>query len=381
MRGRVATVWFALRDLRSARVRYLLFTGLVALMGALVLILTGLGLGLSSASVSGVERIPADAWLYQKDVRTFLARSTVTAEQVEAAAGVEGVASAEPMGAFTVSVRRAAGAQPDDVALFGAEPGSTIPPESVDLSVPGAAWLDESLRDSGISVGDTLTVEPSRQQISVAGFVDAGTYSHLPVVYVPLALWQQVKYSTPDGSAPAPASAAGLASAAVLTLDEGVDAAAISDAVAAAVPGTEVVGDQQAVAATPGYKEETGTVNLMVFFLYVIAILVIGTFFWIATVQRTHEVAVLRAIGASRGRIAREHASEVSVVSAVGLVLAAAGSLALATLLPKGVPFALGASTVAATTLVLFVMALGSGLVSLRRLVRVDPMLALGRNL
>ena len=44
-------------------------------------------------------------------------------------------------------------------------------------------------------------------------------------------------------------------------------------------------------------------------------------------------------------------------------------------------PFSLPASTVAVTSLVLLVVAVVAGLVPLRKLANVDPLLALGRNL
>ena len=374
-------MWFAVRDIRRSRVKFALFGAMVALVGALVLILTGLGQGLADASVSGLQRVPADAYVYQKDVRQFLSRSTVTLEQVSEAGDIDGVAASQPLGAFTASARRAPGAAPDDVALFGVDPGSTIPPAGVDLSTPGTGWADVALERAGVSVGDVLTVEPSKRTVRVLGFVDAGTYSHLPVVYVPLADWQAIKFGPVDGSGQVPAAASQLASAAVLTLDPGVTPADIADDVARAVDGVEVLTPAQAVAATPGYKEETGTVNLMIGFLYVIGALVVGTFFWTAAAGRVGEVAVLRAIGASTGRVMREHMAQVTVVSVVGLALAAVGSLLLARMLPTGVPFSLPASTVAVTSLVLLVVAVVAGLVPLRKLANVDPLLALGRNL
>jgi putative ABC transport system permease protein len=373
-------MWFAIRHLRHSPVRSALFIGLVALVGALVLILTGLGLGLGNASVSGLKRLPVDAYVYQSDVRLFLARSTVPTETTEVVTATEAAESAEPFGVFTVSGRTAPGTDPYDIALTGVQPGSSLLPDGATLAGDDTAWADTTLADAGVAVGDTLTLEPSRQQVRIAGFVDAGTYSHLPMVYVPLTTWQTVKFGPVDGVGEVPESAFGQASAIAVTLAEGASTDDLS-AELAGTDGIDVVTPSEAIAATPGYKEETGTVNLMVFFLYLIGALIVGTFFWNATVTRTSELAVLRAIGATPGRLAREHLSEVGIVSLIGMVIAALLSIGLAAMLPTGVPFLLPTSTVVSTSLVLLVVALLAGAVSLRRASRIDPLLALVRNL
>ena len=373
-------MWFSLRDVRRHRARFALFGLLVALVGGLVMVLTGLGRGLADASVSAMLRLPGDGVVMQSDVRSFLARSTVTADQLTAAAAVDGVQRVDALGTFTVSARTSDSSPANDLALFGVDPAGGLVPPGADLSAPGEAWADQHLAEKGVAVGDTLTLEPSKRQVRVAGFLDLGTYSHLPAVYVALTEWQAVKYGPVDGVGEVPASASSLASAGVLTYESGVDEQVVAAAVAAAVPQTEVLGRDAAVAATPGYQEETGTVDLMVGFLYVVAALVIGVFFWNAAVARTGEIALLRAIGATRGRTVREHLAQVLLVAVVGTVLAAVGSLGLAALLPAGVPFLLPVSAVVSTAVLFVVIALLAGLAPVRRITSVDPLITLGRH-
>lgn len=373
-------MWFSLRDVRRHRARFALFGFLVALVGGLVMVLTGLGRGLADASVSAMLRMPGDAIVMQSDVRSFLSRSTVSIDALARAAEVEGVDRVDPLGTFTVSAHTDDASPANDLTLFGVDPAGGLVPEGVDLTTPGAAWADQHLAEKGVAVGDTLTLEPSKRKVTVAGFLDLGTYSHLPAVYVSLAEWQAVKFGPVDGIGALPASASDLASAGVITYQEGADQTAAAAGVAAAVPDTEVLSRDAAIKATPGFKEETGTVDLMVGFLYVVAALVIGTFFWNAAVARTGEIALLRAIGASRARVVREHLSQVLVVSVAGTVLAAFGSLALAALLPAGVPFLLPVSAVVATAALFVVIALLAGIAPVRRITTVDPLITLGRH-
>jgi putative ABC transport system permease protein len=373
-------MWFSVRDIRRHRAKFALFGVLVALVGGLVLVLTGLGRGLADASVSAVLRLPADGVVLQSDVRQFLGRSTLTLEQLALAGEVPGVDRVDPLGSFTVSARPGEGRSAVDVALFGVEPGGGLVPEGVDLSAPGTGWADEHLEAEGVEVGDVLTIEPSRRTVTVVGFADLGTYSHLPTVYVPLDDWQATKYGPVDGQGDAPASASQLVSAGILTIADGADETAVLAGVADAIEGTDVLSRDAAVAATPGYKEETGTVDLMVGFLYVVAALVIGTFFWNAAVSRTGEIALLRAIGATPGRVVREHLGQVLVIAVAGTVVAALGSLGLAALLPAGVPFLLPLGTVISTSVLFVTVALLAGVAPVRRITRIDPLITLGRH-
>jgi putative ABC transport system permease protein len=373
-------MWFSLRDVRRHRARFAVFGLLVALVGGLVMVLTGLGRGLADASVSAVLRTPGDAVVMQSDVRSFLARSTVSVRELERATSVDGVQRVDPLGIVTVSARTADSGPANDLTLFGVDPDGGLVPPGADLSKPGIAWVDEHLADKDIKVGDVLTLEPSKRKITVGGFLDLGTYSHLPAVYVSLEEWQAVKFGPVDGVGNVPASAADLASGGVVTYEPGADQAAAAAAITTELKDVEVLSRDAAIKATPGYKEETGTVDLMVGFLYVVAALVIGTFFWNAAVQRTGEIALLRAIGASRGRVVREHLSQVLVVSVAGTALAAAGSLGLAALLPAGVPFLLPVGAVVATAGLFVVIALLAGVAPVRRITTVDPLITLGRH-
>lgn len=66
--------------------------------------------------------------------------------------------------------------------------------------------------------------------------------------------------------------------------------------------------------ACPGDEAETLTLELIQIFLYAICALVVGAFFTVWTIQRTRDIAVLRAMGASSSATATR-ASEPSTTS------------------------------------------------------------------
>jgi putative ABC transport system permease protein len=95
--------------------------------------------------------------------------------------------------------------------------------------------------------------------------------------------------------------------------------------------------------------------------------------------RRTHEFGIRLALGASRGAVARMVLKQGLVLAALGIVLGAAGALALtrliANMLWKVKPT--DPLTYAAVALLLLAVSLGACLVPARRSTRVDPMVAL----
>jgi putative ABC transport system permease protein len=112
--------------------------------------------------------------------------------------------------------------------------------------------------------------------------------------------------------------------------------------------------------------------------LLAISALVVGAFFTVWTVQRTPDLAVLKAIGASSGSLVRDALGQSLVVLAVagglGTGLAAvAGGLA-----GRVVTFVVSPSTTLAPLLALLVVGLAGAAAALRRITSVDPLTALG---
>src|SRR5690606_18522489 len=186
--------------------------------------------------------------------------------------------------------------------------------------------LDAGLEDDGVEVGDRYELGGSGLQLPVLGFTEAGTYGHAPIAFVPLEVWQQVQYGQqPDGRS---------AALALRGDPEAIDRAG-------AEAGLEVLTKTEAYDGSPGYSAETTTMTLIRGFLLVISALVVGAFFTVLTVQRTRQIGLLKAMGASNGYIVRDSVGQMTVLVAAATAVGVALGVGVISLL-DGVPVRAG---------------------------------------
>ncbi len=368
-------MFLALREIRHARLRTLLIVSVIALVAWLVFLLSGLANGLASDNGASLEKMDAAGLVFEQDVRLFLHRSILPMSMVDEVAQVDGVTAATPIGHLTVTMVDASGANRIDATVLGIEPGSFLAPD-VDSGVPlidapaGGVVVDDEFKDHGVNIGDTITVTPSGQTYTVAGFTSGEKYNHLPVVFMPIGEWQSLKFATPE-------EAGGLTdpiSAVVVQGDDGV-----LDAIATAIPSVEPATRQAVIEALPGYSSEMATVSTILVFLFVIAALVMAVFFYVITLQKTSLFGVLKAIGASTRSLAIDLVGQVAVLTLIGAAIGALLANVVSALIPANVPFSLSNDLVIVYALVLLAVAVLGSLLSAWRIARIDPLLAIGR--
>ncbi|GAA2817093.1 ABC transporter permease [Kribbella solani] len=360
------TVYVAWRDLRFAKGRFALMGTVIVLITLLVGLLSGLTAGLGQQNISAVSNLPADRIAFQTPSAgqaLSYANSTVTQSQWEQWARVAGVESAEPLGITTT--KATAGGKSIGVSAFGVQPASRLLPAGSKVSDSSVVLSTTAANELGIGPGATLDL--AGQQLEVAAVQGDSSFSHTPVVWVTLATWQ--KAAPPSGAGTRPA-----ATVIALNTTSGVDLAAGDQAA-----GTTSVSTKESLAAIGSYTSENGSLQLMRGFLFAISALVIGAFFTVWTIQRSGDVAVLKALGASTATLLRDALGQAVVLLAGGTVIGTGIAAAVGAVVSgSAVPFLLTPATVLLPAAVLiFLGALGAAL-AIRRITSVDPLTALG---
>ncbi|PTR25723.1 putative ABC transport system permease protein [Rhodococcus sp. OK519] len=372
-------MFLALRELRFARSRFGLMGGVIALISVLMVLLSGLSSGLVEDGVSGLKALPVDGFAFNEGTKTDSAfsRSAVTDEQVEAWREQPGVDEAEPFGNMLVNAHSDKGV-PVDLALFGVPVDSFLAPtaaQGADLREPNGIVVSKSALDEGVALGDTITIDRLGTQLTIVGVTEGKqTFGHVDVAYLPIDTWRELHTGVRPGE-PVPAQSMAESTAVALKAAPG---ATLDYAAGDAAAKTSTVALEDSFASSPGFSAETMTLNLIKVFLYAISALVVGAFFTVWTIQRKHEIAVMRAMGASTGYLLRDGLAQAFILLLGSVAVGAAVGYGFGSLIGGGVPFLLEPAAVAVAAVLLTVLGLIGAAIAIVRIASVDPLNALG---
>lgn len=363
---KVGDMFVAWRDLRFAKGRFALMGSVVLLITLLVGLLSGLTSGLARENISAVTGLPASHLAFAApagDQKVSFTQSQLPEAAWQAWRAQPGVKTAQPLGIRTTNA--VAGGRTAAVSVFGVEPAGTLAPSGTGLG-QGRVVLTEKAAEElgGLTAGARVRV--GTLELTVAAVSGTAAYSHTPVVWADLNDWQRV--GNPGTSPDTVAT--------VIALEgSGATDWAAGDAAA----GTKAQTVQEALGAIGSYQAENGSLQLMRGFLFAISALVIGAFFTVWTIQRSGDIAVLKALGASTPYLLKDALGQAVVMLGIGTGAGTALAAGIGVLISGGdVPFVLDAATVLAPAAIMIVLgALGAAL-SIRRITAVDPLTALG---
>jgi putative ABC transport system permease protein len=377
-------MFLALRELIFARGRFSLMGGVIALIAVLMVMLSGLSSGLVNDGVSGLKSMPVTAFAFDEGTKTdnAFSRSVIDDRQLSAWRGVDGVAAAEKMGVGMANATTDSGKQVD-LTLFGVQPGSFLEPtrsEGAGLGDTDGVVVSSTAKAEGIDLGTVLTLDRIGTKLKVVGFTDGqATFGHVDVAYLPLRTWQLIASGQAAAGAPSAAQLSGLdfdtASVVAVQASPGAKVDLTAGDTAA---GTSSKSLSAAFNASPGYEAETMTLSMIQVFLYAICALVVGAFFTVWTIQRKHEISVLRAMGASTGYLLRDGLAQAAILLVGFTALGVAAGLGLGSAMPEAMPFALEAAPIATATALTIGLGLLGAAVAVVRISRIDPLNALG---
>ena len=361
----------AVRELRRAKGRFGLLAGAVGVLVFLVVFQQALLGGLVTEFVGAVRNQSADVLVLGEDARLNLQGSVVGPDTVEQVRAVEGVADAEPLGVATVTIEDADG-ELGDATVFGHVLGGPGQPRDVADGRPaerdGEAVVSTG---QGIDVGDTVTVRPGGVALAVVGTADRTSFSVTPTLFVSYATYEAVQLAVnPDATGVAP-------SAVAVTVDGDADADEVADRITEEVDGVEAATRQRAADEAPGVAAVSQSFGVVLLLTYVVATIVIGFFFLILTVQKAPALTLLRATGATGGRLVGSLAVQVLVVVGLGLVLGTALAAAALTSSGSGIDARIEPRALATTVVAVLVLAAVACAGAARRISRLDPAAAM----
>ena len=353
-------VFVAIRDLRFARGRFALMGAVISLITMLVVLLSGLTVGLGRGNTSAITDLHADHLVFSAPAAgqtLSFTESSIGASVQHDWALAPSVRTADPV---TVTMSRAAsGDRSAGVSVFSVPSGSPLAPSVTTGHVALSTKAAEAL---GAGAGERI--ELAGRPVTVTEVSGTQEFSHAPVIW------------TATSDAPASGQEPGSATFIALTTN-GADLAALDQQL-----GTRTLTPHQSLSAIGSYTSENGSLQLMRLLLFAISALVIGAFFTVWTIQRSAEIAILKALGASTGYLLRDALGQALALlvlgTAIGAGLATAAGAVITAIAGTAVPFQLDLSTALLPAGVMVLLGLAGTAASLRTVTTVDPLTALG---
>lgn len=365
-------VFVGWRDALFAKGRFVLIGATVTLMTLLLVMLTGLTAGLGQQNTDALNKMGADHFVFaptEPTDRASFTDSTITSSITDSYAGAEGTNTATPIG---ISTGRASKQGAASLTVLATPEGSDLLHQAVPL-LQGQAPSDGHIalpsdiaEEIKAQPGDTIDF--SGTTLTVSGITGPTYYSHTSAGWVTTSTWQTITHHRitegPDAVVGTVLALTGTSTPTDL----------------APATGTTITNLAGAYQALPAYSSENRSLTMMQGFLYAISALVIISFLTIWTIQRTRDIAVMRALGASRSFIARDALAQAALILALGTATGALTGWGLGALAATSVPFNLTPLTVLGPSTGVWLIGMGGALIALRRATSVDPLLALGGN-
>jgi putative ABC transport system permease protein len=340
-----------LQDLRHRARQFLIAVGGASLVFAMSLLMTGLANGFRVEIDQTVQGMGAQSWLLASGATgRILGLPAISSSAVGRVAAQRGVQQADPL--IVAPLTANAAGKSNGIILVGYRPGGLGGPAVAagrPVTASGQAVVDTAL---GIGVGAHFTV--SGVPLVVVGTVTGRTLAGgAPDVYVSVASAQQATFGgrqlisavltrgTPDR----PPAGLALYSAAQI--------------------------EQRSLAQQ---ASGVSSINNARAFMWVIAAVIVASLVYVAALERTGDFAILKALGASSGRLFAGLAFQAVLVALVAAGVAAAIANFMTGLFAQPVDIPSGAFYLLPLTAL--VVGLLASVAALRRAVSVDPALA-----
>lgn len=359
----------ALIEMRRAKLRFGLLTGAVALLVFLVLLLTTLSAALISGLTGALEGLRGDGIVYSDAARDNISASRLAPETVASVAAVPKVAQAAGIGTLTTGSQIAG--ESVDIQVFGVNPDGPGSPAGL-TSGRLAAAPGEAAVDGDVEIGDVISLDPSGVELTVVGLLRGAQFNALPTAYTTLDTYNMIINASFANLPFVPINAV------AFEVEDGADLAAVVAAINASDAELSAYTLQDAVSLIPGIEPISQSFGILVGLTFIIGIVVIGFFFLILTVQKLRSFTLLRAIGTGSTRLALSVSLQIVIVVLLASVFAVALTLLAISGLNTGLPVSVSIATIATTVIGVLVFSLIAGLISVRRIVRIDPASAVG---
>lgn len=349
-------MFLAWNEIRRNKLKFGLIIGVLAMISYLLFLLSGLANGLINMNKEGIDKWHADAIVLNKDANQTVQQSIFNKKDIENKYKKQ--ATLKQTGEIVSN-----GHQKDNVLVFGVEKSSFLVPSLIEghkATKDNEVLADETLKNKGFNIGDTLTLSQSDEKLHIVGFTESAKYNASPVIFTNDVTIAKIN----------PRLTGDKINAVVVRdtnwkdkkLNQKLEAVSINDF----------------IENLPGYKPQNLTLNFMISFLFVISATVIGIFLYVMTLQKTSLFGILKAQGFTNGYLANVVISQTLILALFGTAIGLLLTGVTGAFLPDAVPVKFDVLTLLIFAVVLMIVSVLGSLFSILTIRKIDPLKAIG---
>ena len=358
-------MFLAIKEIRYAKLRYGLVIGIMLLVSYVVFLLSGLASGLAQEFMQAVGDWQADTVILAKDANKSLNASQLTLQDFD---DISTTSKKAPISVYNGAAKL--GEKNTDITLFGTDADAFMLPKVIKGSnklTKNDVIISKNLSDEGYQIGDNISIGKYGEKLTIVGIFKESYYTVTPVIYSDTETFVNVKY---NGQIIKDKSQTPINGILVkkgqpnynAVQKESLDSLSLIDF----------------IEAIPGFSAQNLTLNGMIYFLFIVVTAIIGIFMYVITLQKTAIFGIMKAEGISTGFIAQSIIAQSFIVGIVGVLGATILALLTSLILPSAMPFQIIIKDWLLYGIVLLVVAVIGGLFSIRTVIKVDPITAIG---
>ncbi|SQE75634.1 ABC transporter permease [Staphylococcus aureus] len=349
-------MFLAWNEIRHNKLKFGLIIGVLTMISYLLFLLSGLANGLINMNKEGIDKWQADAIVLNKDANQTVQQSVFNKKDIENKYKKQ--ATLKQTGEIVSN-----GHQKDNILVFGVEKSSFLVPSLIEghkATKDNEVLADETLKNKGFKIGDTLSLSQSDEKLHIVGFTESAKYNASPVIFTNDATIAKINPRLTGDKINA-----------VVVRDSNWKDKKLNQEL-------EAVSINDFIENLPGYKPQNLTLNFMISFLFVISATVIGIFLYVMTLQKTSLFGILKAQGFTNGYLANVVISQTLILALFGTAFGLLLTGVTGAFLPDAVPVKFDVLTLLVFAIVLMIVSVLGSLFSILTIRKIDPLKAIG---
>jgi len=349
-------MYLAIKEILQNKLRYSLILTTIFLIAFMVFFMTSLALGLVRNNRAAIDNWQATGVVLSDYANDNLTASFIPEKDYKEKRSEE----AAPLGYMFAVTNLVDGSEKLNVSIFAQDWDSFISPSLTEGRYPDSddeVVVDQSFENYGIKLGDAIQLNGSEGSYKIVGLTQENKFFTEPVVFTSL-----TTYWTLQGT---------------LKANRSISALVLKNDIEVTGDGLKQISIPKMISKIPGYTPQVNVFSGMIIAMIVITGLIVGIFVYIITIQKLGLYGIMRAQGIQIKTIVWSLFCQILLLSGMGIALSLLAIGGVILLLPATFFFYPSWIAYLILSSIICLMALLGGVISLPRLLKVDPITAI----